>query len=194
MGINMTVDDYDYEGKSEFLPKLKAAEKVNPQNLLKWTTAYAAAVKDDCKHTWPANLLLGLATTLASIPQCKWVYCERKGPVGKSLHFDTSWSKYLILKESRERKQREAAMKPPTGPFTNEEREKYRKEIVNLQAYIIGNVTNVLTLKQVQVLAGKKVLGDLLTLSALTSHNFAALFSQMFMTLNGHRAFSVLVL
>ena len=88
------------------------------------------------------------------------MYCERKGPVGKSLHFDTSWSKYLILKKSREKQKREAAMKAPTGPFTDEERDQYKKEIINLQAYIIGNVTQVLTCQQVQVLSGKKVICD----------------------------------
>merc|ERR1712010_402717 len=130
--------------------------KVNPQNLLKWTTSYAAAVEGNSEHEWSSNLLLGLAQTLASNSQFNGVYCERKGPVGKSLHFDTSWSKYLILKKSREKLKREAAMKAPTGPFTDEERNQYKKEIINLQAYIIGNVTQVLTCQQVQVLSGKK--------------------------------------
>ena len=49
-------------------------------------------------------------------------------------------------------------MKAPTGPFTDEERNQYKKEIINLQAYVIGNVTQVLTCQQVQVLSGKKVI------------------------------------
>lgn len=154
--IYIQMTKVDYAGKDEFMPKLKGAEKVNPQNLLKWTTSYAAAVEGNSEHEWSSNLLLGLAQTLASNSQFNGVYCERKGPVGKSLHFDTSWSKYLILKKSREKLKREAAMKAPTGPFTDEERNQYKKEIINLQAYVIGNVTQVLTCQQVQVLSGKK--------------------------------------
>lgn len=148
----------DYEGKAAFMPKLQAAEKVSPQNLLKWTTSYAAVVKGDSAHEWSSNLLMGLSMTLASFPECKWVICERKQPVGDSLKFvfSTSWSKYLILSTARAKERRDAAMKVPTGPFSDAERDGYKKEIANLQAYIIGNPTQVLTQQQVKALAGNK--------------------------------------
>jgi len=123
---------------------------------LKWTTSYADAVKDDCAHEWNSNLLLGLAKTLASISRCKWVHCERKGPVGESLNFDTSWAKYLILKRLREKTRHQASIKAPTGKYTNAERDAYKKEIFQLQQCIIGNPTQVLTLKQVKALSGDK--------------------------------------
>lgn len=154
--IYVKMHEPEYEGKEELLSKLKAAQKISPQDLLKGTASYAAAVEGDSEHAWSSNLLLGLAKTLASIPRCKWAICERKGPIGKSLPFETSWVKYLIFKSAREKQQREAAAKAPTGKFTDKEREQYRQEILHLQAYIIGNVTQVLTLKQVQVLAGAK--------------------------------------
>jgi len=146
----------DYEGKEDFMAQLKAAEKIRPPDLLKWITAYAAAVEGDSDHAWSSNLLLGLAQTLASIPQCKWVYCERKGDVGESLDFSTSWSKYLILKRLRAKIRQEATIKAPTGRYTKEEREGYKQQIRKLQTYIIGNATRVLTLKQVQALSCDK--------------------------------------
>ena len=94
---------------------------------------------------------------MLQISQCKWVYCERKGPVGESLSFDTSWSKYLILKRLREKAQLEALAKAPTSKYTDAERDSYKKEIRRLQTCIIGNITRVLTLKQVKVLSGDKV-------------------------------------
>lgn len=154
--IYISMTKVDYDGKEDFLAKIKAGKKIAPQNLLKWTKSYAAVVKGNSKHKWAADLLMGLAMTLVGISRCKWVICERKGPVGDSLHYETSWSKYLVYKKAREAEECEAAMKPPTGKFTDEERNQYRGKIVMLQAYIIGNATQVLTLQQVQVLAGDK--------------------------------------
>lgn len=146
----------EYPGKDEFLPKIKAAEKINPSDFFKWTTSYADAVKGDSEHEWSSNLLLGLAKTLASISRCQWVICERKGPVGASLDFDTSWSKYLILLRLREMARQEAAAKAPTGKYTDAERDAYKKEIEELQQSIIGNPTQVLTLEQVKALSADK--------------------------------------
>jgi len=44
------------------------------------------------------SLLLGLATAAAEMPQIKNILLERKGDVGESLDFETSWIRYAVSK------------------------------------------------------------------------------------------------
>lgn len=144
-----------YEGKEEFTKKIKNGESMSPDELMGYVSGYRETRAE--KH-WGADMLFGMCKSIKSIHRIKRVFCERKGSVGKSLPYETSWVKYMVLTSLTKMKQEKKALLNKqlkiTSELTSEERDRYLSEIATKQKWILGNVTQKITEKQVAVLAG----------------------------------------
>lgn len=157
--IKKMCDLEPYEGKAVFTEKIKKGEPMSPAELMGYVNAYRQSRGEGAKH-WGADMLYGMCKSLQSITRIKKVYCERKGSVGKSLPYETSWVKYMVLTSLTKRLQEKEQMLKKqlqiNTELTDEETEQYLSEITTAQKWILGNITQKITEKQVIVLAGSQ--------------------------------------
>jgi len=146
-----------FDKADEFRALASQGKPIPPALLQECVASYNKAGAENPKWSeWQGSMLAGFAAACLLVPSMKGVILERKGMLGKSLDYETSWVKYLIKQNATAKEASKGQAANDSTPVSDEERTKLKNEISRLKDLLLSNKTGVLTKKQVVALAQDK--------------------------------------